>query len=81
MSTTDTDHPLDLREQIVRIDRAITETRKFVAEHDKLAAKARKFDRERALAPWQIGILLVGSVGGFVGGAAGLAAFWHAILR
>ena len=43
------DGGIDLREELVRIDRAIAETRKFVAEHDKLAAEAR--DCERWLAP------------------------------
>jgi hypothetical protein len=37
------DDQLDLREQIIRIDRQIAETRKFVAEHDKLAAEAKKY--------------------------------------
>jgi hypothetical protein len=40
--------PLDLREQIIRIDRAIAETRKFQAE-------ARKFGRD----PW---FLLIGAI-------------------
>ena len=46
---------LNLREQIVRIDRAIAETQKFQAE-------AAKFRRARFLAP----ILAAGALGGFV---------------
>lgn len=46
--TTDT---LDLQEQIARIDRAQAETRKFVAEQNKLAAEAAKLGRDRWLAP------------------------------
>ena len=46
---------LNLREQIVRIDRAIAETQKFQAE-------AAKFRRDRFLAP----ILAAGALGGFV---------------
>ena len=42
--------PLDLREQIARIDRAIAETAKYVAEQRKLEAEARRFDRNQ----WQI---------------------------
>jgi Tfp pilus assembly protein PilN len=49
--------PLDLREQIARIDRAIAETTKFtaeatkyIAEQRKPEAEARQFDRNR----WQI---------------------------
>jgi hypothetical protein len=38
---------LALREQIVRTDRMIEETRKF-------SAKAAKLNRDRAIAPWQI---------------------------
>ncbi len=49
---------LNLREQIVRIDRAIAETHKFQAE-------AAKFQRERFLAP----ILAAGALGGFIAAA------------
>ena len=43
-----TDLPtLDLREQLVRIDRAIAETRKFQAETDKI-------HRDRFLAPFVV---------------------------
>jgi len=53
-------HPdIDLRAQIVRIDRAIAEseklreeTRKFITEQHKLAAEAAKLDRERVWFPW-----------------------------
>ncbi len=53
---------LDLHEIVARIDRAQAETRKFIAEHDKLAAEAAKFRRERFLAP----ILAAGALGGFI---------------
>ena len=57
MSVT-TDIPqLDLREQIVRIDRAIAETQKFQAE-------AGKFNRDRWLAP----VVAIASVTAAVGG-------------
>jgi len=50
MSDTAFSQPLDLREQIARIDRAIAETAKFAAEQRKLEAQARQFDPNR----WQI---------------------------
>ena len=47
---------LDVREQLVRIDRMIEESRKFAeasrklsAEQSKLSAEAAKFSRERGL--------------------------------
>ncbi len=49
---------LNIREQIVRIDRAIAETAKFQAE-------AAKFKRERFLAP----ILAAAALGGFIAAA------------
>ena len=50
---------LDIREQIARIDRAITETGKCQA---KLAAEAEKSQRERLLAP----VLAAAALGGFI---------------
>jgi len=41
---------LDLQEQITRIDRAIAETAKYVAEQRELGAEARNSDRNC----WQI---------------------------
>lgn len=62
--------PLDLREQIARIDRMIAETaklqdetRKFVAEARKLDSEARKLDRDRGLAPW---LAAAGAIGGLI---------------
>lgn len=52
---------LNIREQIVRIDRNIADTQ-------KLAAEARKFDRERFLAP----ILAAGALGGVLAAAVPL---------
>jgi predicted nucleic acid-binding Zn-ribbon protein len=46
---SDSPSDFDLREQIVRIDRAIAETRKLMAEQDKLAEEALKLRREQAL--------------------------------
>ena len=60
--------PLDLREQISRIDRAIAESDKFVAEQRKLMAEAAKYERERWLAP----VLAIAAV---IGGLLGTAAF------
>lgn len=60
---------LDWREQIARIDRAQAETRKFVAERDKLLAEAGKLNRDRGLAPW----LVAGAVAGGVATVASLA--------
>jgi chorismate mutase len=71
------DPPLDLREQIARIDRAIieggklrAETEKFVAEQRKLEAEARKFDRERWLAP---ALAIAAVIGGLLGTASFIA--------
>lgn len=50
---------LDLREQLVRIDRAIAESVKFAAEQRKLEAEARRFDRDR----WQIWQIVVTAMG------------------
>jgi hypothetical protein len=59
---------LDLREQIVRIDRAIAETGKFQAEQRKFIAEAQKLDRDRWLAP----ALAIAAV---IGGLLGVASF------
>jgi hypothetical protein len=77
MSETPAD--LDLREQIARIDRDLTdaarmreETRKFVAEAHKLQREAEKFRAEEIklwrdwrLAPW---IVIGGFVAALIGG-------------
>ena len=41
------DDQLDLREQLVRIDRAIAETQKLTVEAGKLRSEEKKLDRER----------------------------------
>jgi hypothetical protein len=65
--------PLDLREQIARIDRMRDESEKFKAEQQKLIAEAAKLNRDRLVAPW----LAIASV---VGGALGLATFMSRLL-
>ncbi len=71
------DVPLDLKEQLARIDRMIQETGKFaeetrkfteeqhklIAEERKLGAEAAKLERDRWLAPWMV---VVGGVGGML---------------
>ena len=54
---------LDLREQIVRIDRAIAETQKFQEEATKLRAEGAKYNRDRSLASW---LGLAGAIGGII---------------
>ena len=65
---------INLREQLVRIDRAIAETRKFQEESDKFAAEQRKLAAEqvkfaaeaakltwdRKLVPWALFAALIG---------------------
>ncbi len=58
MSDAAAEHDLDLREQIVRIDRALAESRKFQAEQQKLIVEAAKYERERRLAPFVLAISL-----------------------
>lgn len=72
---------IDLREQIVRIDRAIAESeklreesRKFIAEQHKLAAEAAKLDRERWLAP---ALAIAAVIGGLLGAASFIAKLIH----
>ncbi len=61
-ATTEYAARLNLADTVARIERAQAETRKFVAEHDKLAAEASKLRRDRFLAP----ILAAGALGGFI---------------
>jgi hypothetical protein len=56
---------LDIREQIVRIDRSIAETRKFQAETNKLKA-------DRWIAPFLAGGTFIVAVGGLVTGILSL---------
>jgi hypothetical protein len=58
---------LDLREQVARIDHAIAETAKYVAEQRELGAEARNFDRDR----WQI--VVTGMIAGVALFGAGVA--------
>jgi hypothetical protein len=64
--------PSDAQTAAATYDRMLAETRKFVAEQNKLAdeglklrAEARKFDRER----WAV---YAAAIGGLVGGTAGI---------
>lgn len=66
MADTAAPAPIDAQEQLARIERMNAETRKFVEEGIKLAAEARKLDRDRVLVPISIA---------FTGLAAGAAIF------
>lgn len=69
MSDVAAEHDLDLREQIVRIDRALAESEKFQAEQRKLIAEAAKFERERRPAP----VVIAASLGaGLIAGLVSL---------
>ena len=57
---------LDIREQIIRIDRAIAETQKFQSESDKLGAEERKRRRDTVIAPW---VAAFGGVAGLIAAA------------
>ena len=59
---------LDLRAEIVRIDRERAEAQKFNAEREKLLQEALKYRRERWLAP----VLAVATA---IGGVLGAASF------
>ena len=77
---------LDIREQIVRIDRAIAETQKFQvevgrmnvetsklnAETHKLDAEGRKLGRDARLSSIVVAVTFVSAVGGLVTGILGL---------
>ena len=66
MSQATADYPsLDIREQIVRIDRAITGTQKFQAEAGKLKA-------DRWFAPFIATATFIAAVGGLVTGILSL---------
>ena len=56
MSGLPADYPdrLNLAELVARIERQQAETRKFVAERDKLLAEAGKLSRDRFFAPFAI---------------------------
>jgi hypothetical protein len=82
MSDRSTELPsLDLREQIVRIDHALdeaaklrSEANKLRAEETKLYAEARKFDRDRWIAPW---LAIVGLIGGIATAAGAIWRLFH----
>ena len=77
---------LDIREQIVRIDRAIAETQKFQAEvgrmnieASKLSSEARKLDaegrklgRDAWLSSLVVAVTFVSAIGGLVTGILSL---------
>ena len=77
---------LDIREQIIRIDRAIAETQKFQAETDrttieasklgaeirKLDAEGRKLGRDTRLSSLVVAVTFVSAVGGLVTGILSL---------
>ena len=54
---------LNLREQIVRVDRAIAETQKFQEQLTRLRAEGANYKRDRFLAPW---LGLAGAIGGII---------------
>jgi hypothetical protein len=60
---------LDLREQIVRFDRAIDEAAKLRVEANKLRADETKLDRDRWIAPW---LAIVGLIGGIATAAGAI---------
>lgn len=61
MSATATS-PLDIQEQVARIERSQEETRKFVAEQHKLIAEAAKLERDRRMAPIIVGATTFGAL-------------------
>jgi len=61
---------LDLRAEIARIDRERAETAKLTEEARKFIAEARKFDRDRWLAPM---LAVVTVLGGMLGAATFIA--------
>ena len=63
--------PLNIREQIARIDRFLDEAAKFRSERSKLDAEAAKLNRDRFLAP---ALALAATLGA-------IAAFAPAIMR
>lgn len=56
---------LDLRAELVRIDRDRAETHKLLREAEKFRAEEHKLWREWRLAPW---IFMVGVIGAVIGG-------------
>ena len=57
---------LDIRGQVIRIDRAFAEGQRFQAEQRKLIAEAARYEREER--SWSTGIAFVGGITGLVGG-------------
>ena len=70
MSAT-TVNPLDIQEQVARIERAQEETRTFVAEQHTLIAEAAKRERDRRLAPI---IVISGTVAALIAAGVGVLA-------
>jgi hypothetical protein len=67
--------PLDLREQIVRIDRAIAETEKFQAEQRKLIAEQQKYLAEALKLGWDARFAPYLAFAAVIGGLLGVATF------
>ena len=68
---------MNLREQLVRIDRAIAETRKLQQESDKFAAETRKIGREYWLAPLLAFATVVGASAAAVVATITVVKGWH----
>jgi hypothetical protein len=62
---------LEVREQLARIDRAQEETRKFVAEPNKLDAEASKHRRDRSILRWTDAATLLGAGAALFAAGAG----------
>ena len=64
---------LDLDDTVARIERQQAETRKFVAEMNKLTEEALKFRRDRWLAPVVAVASVLAAVGALVAGVIAVA--------
>jgi hypothetical protein len=64
---------LDLDDTVARIERQQAETRKFVAEMNKLTEEALKFRRDRWLAPVVAVASVLAAVGAMVAGVIAVA--------
>ncbi|MBV9290034.1 MAG: hypothetical protein JO288_19855 [Hyphomicrobiales bacterium] len=68
---------LDLREQIIRIDRSIAETEKLQAETRKYVSETRRIDRERWWFPFLQRVTLAVSTAAGGGLVAAIVAHWR----
>ena len=64
---------LDLDDTVARIERQQAETRKFVAEMNKLTEEALKFRRDRWLAPVVAIASVLAAIGALVAGVIAVA--------